>query len=164
VAFLLAQVGASSAKRFSNALAPLKLAPCDAGILRQLARTPGVSQQELANRLDMHASRLVGLIDALEKHGLVVREPNPQDRRLYSLRLTEGGEQTLGEIGRIAQAHNREVCAGLGEEEVHQLAALLEKLAEQHGLKPEIHPGYREMGNTEIGKPRKEGGEKDGTV
>jgi DNA-binding MarR family transcriptional regulator len=146
VAFLLAQVGASSAKRFANALEPLKLAPCDAGILRQLGRTPGVSQQELANRLGMHASRLVGLIDALEKRGLVVREPNPQDRRFYSLRLTEHGEQTLEEIGRIAQAHNREVCSGLEEEEVRQLGALLEKLAGQHGLTPEIHPGYGDMG------------------
>lgn len=149
MAFLLAQVGASSARRFANALAPLKLAPSDAGILRLLSRVPGISQQELANRLDMHASRLVGVIDALENRGLVMREPNPEDRRVYCLRLTEPGKEILGEIGRIAQEHNREVCAGLEEEEIQEFADLLEKLAKQHGLKPEIHPGYRDMGRSQ---------------
>lgn len=149
VAFLLAQVGASSARRFANALEPLKLAPSDAGILRLLSRVPGISQQELAKRLDMHASRLVGVIDALENRGLVMREPNPEDRRVYSLRLTERGHEILGEIGRIAQAHNGEVCAGLDEEEVRQLGVLLEKLAELHGLTPEIHPGYRDLGRSQ---------------
>jgi len=151
VAFLLAQVGFSSSRQFARALEPLKLAPCDAGILRQLGHLPGISQQELAHRLEMHASRLVAVIDALEKRGLVVREVNSRDRRQYSLRLTEAGQQTLAEIGQIAQRLNRAVCDGLSEEESSQLAALLEKLAGLHGLKPEIHPGYRDMS-----KPRAE--------
>jgi DNA-binding MarR family transcriptional regulator len=153
VAFLLAQVGASAARRFAKALEPLELAPSDAGILRLLSRVPGISQQELAKRLEMHASRLVSVIDALEKRGLVVREPNPEDRRVYSLRLTEVGQRTLAEIGQVAQAHSREVCAGLDEDEVRLLGELLEKLAGLHGLRPGIHPGYREMGYREMGKP-----------
>jgi DNA-binding MarR family transcriptional regulator len=116
---------------------------------------PGISQQELAARLETHASRLVGMIDTLEKRGLVVREPNPEDRRLYSLRLTEAGEAMLAEIGKVTQAHSREVCAGLDEDEVRQLGALLEKLAGLHGLTPEIHPGYREMGDRETKTPRR---------
>jgi DNA-binding MarR family transcriptional regulator len=146
VAFLLAQIGFSSSRQFAKALEPLKLAPCDAGILRQLGRVPGISQQELAHRLEMHASRLVALIDTLEKRSLVVRQVNSHDRRQYSLHLTEAGQQTLAEIGQIAQRHNQAICAGLSEEESSQLAALLEKLASLHGLKPEIHPGYRDMG------------------
>lgn len=148
VAFLLAQVGASAAGRFAKALEPFKLAPYDAGILRLLARAPGISQQELAHRLEMHASRLVALIDALEKRGLVVRQVNSHDRRQYSLHLTEAGRQALAEIGQIAQHHNQAVCAGLSEEETTQLAALLEKLAGLHGLKPEVHPGYRDLGKS----------------
>jgi DNA-binding MarR family transcriptional regulator len=154
VAFLLAQVGASSSRRFAKALEALDFAPWGAGILRLLSRMPGISQQELAARLETHASRLVGMIDTLEKRGLVVREPNPEDRRLYSLRLTEAGEAMLGEIGKVAQAHNREVCAGLEEDEVQQLGLLLEKLAGLHGLTPEVHPGYKDMGEAKIGGPR----------
>src|SRR5580658_6292581 len=97
VAFLLSQVGASSARRFAKALEPLEFAPWGAGILRLLSRMPGISQQELAARLETHASRLVGMIDELEKRKLVMREPNPEDRRLYRLRLTEAGERKLAE-------------------------------------------------------------------
>jgi DNA-binding MarR family transcriptional regulator len=156
VAFLLAQVGASSSRRFAEALEKLEFAPWGAGILRLLSRMPGISQQELAARLDTHASRLVGMIDALEKRGLVVREPNPEDRRLYRLRLTEPGEEMLAEIGKVAQAHNREVCAGLDEDEIQQLCILLEKLAGLHGLTPEVHPGYREIGALEARKLRRD--------
>jgi DNA-binding MarR family transcriptional regulator len=148
VAFLLAQVGASAARRFAKAMEPLNFAPSDAGILRLLGRSPGISQQELAKRLDMHASRLVGVIDSLEQRGLVAREPNPEDRRVYSLNLTHGGREALKAIGVVARAHNEDVCAGLSEAEREQLGALLEKVAVRQGLTPGVHPGYRDMGRS----------------
>src|SRR5579863_3463971 len=87
IAFLLAQVGARAAQEFGKTLAPVGYTPPDAGILRLLGRSPGISQQELARRLDMHASRLVAVIDDLERRGLVARRSNADDRRIYSLEL-----------------------------------------------------------------------------
>jgi DNA-binding MarR family transcriptional regulator len=145
-AFLLAQVGARAAQEFASLLAPLKLTPADAGILRLLRRSPGISQQNLARALDMHASRLVAVIDALEKRGLLVREPHAQDRRVYSLRLTGAGEEMLRTIGQIARGHNETMCSGLDAEERSQLGSLLKKIAAQHGLQPGVHPGYKNLG------------------
>jgi DNA-binding MarR family transcriptional regulator len=146
VAFLLSQVGSLAAREFSKLLEPLKFSPPDAGILRLLNRSPGISQQELARRLDMHASRLVAVIDSLEQRDLVQREANPADRRLYSLRLTKHGTEALSAIGRIAQEHNEKICVGLNSAERETLGALLERIALAHGLESGIHPGYREMG------------------
>lgn len=145
VAFLLSQVGARAAHEFARLLAPLQLAPSDAGILRLLRRSPGISQQNLARALDMHASRLVSVIDALEKRGLVVRDPNPDDRRLYSLRLTDAGNDMLREIGLVARAHSELMTSGLSAEERTQLTALLQRIAERHGLTPGVHPGYKDL-------------------
>ena len=145
VAFLLAQVGASSARQFAKALTPLNFAPPDAGILRLLGRSPGISQQELAKRLDMHASRLVAVIDELEKRGLVARETNPTDRRVYSLRLTPAGNEALAAIGVVARAHNEALCTGLDDNERLQLGALLGKIAAQQGLAQGVHPGYKDL-------------------
>jgi DNA-binding MarR family transcriptional regulator len=145
VAFLLAQVGGCAADEFAKALAPLNLSPSDAGILRILARTPGLNQQELAKRLAMHASRLVAVIDALEERGFVAREPNPTDRRVYSLRLTRAGDEALAAIGQVARAHNETMCTGLDENEREQLGTLLEKIALQQGLTPGVHPGYKDL-------------------
>jgi DNA-binding MarR family transcriptional regulator len=153
VAFLLAQVGSLAAREFSKLLEPLQFSPPDAGILRLLNRVPGLSQQELARRLDMHASRLVALIDSLEQRGLVQRESNPGDRRLYSLRLTKAGSEALSAIGAIAREHNEKICAGLNSTEREALGALLERIAVEHGLESGIHPGYREVGGSGAGPP-----------
>jgi len=146
VSFLLAQVGARAAQQFAAALAPLELAPSDAGILRLLSQAPGGSQQELARRLDMHASRLVAVIDALEKRGLVTRAANPQDRRLYSLHLSQAGREILHEIGQVARAHDEAMCAGLDAAERERLAESLQKIAARQGLAAGVHPGYRSLG------------------
>lgn len=145
VAFLLAQVGARAAQEFGRMLTPLHLTPPEAGILRLLSLSPGISQQELAHRLNMHASRLVAIIDALEERGLAERGANRRDRRIYSLYLTETGNEALNAIARVAHAHNDAICAGLKEVERRQLAQLLRKISEQQGMAPGVHPGYRSL-------------------
>jgi DNA-binding MarR family transcriptional regulator len=148
VAFLLSQVGGRSAQEFARLLAPLKLTPADAGILRLLRHSEGISQQNLAKALNMHASRLVALIDALESDGLVVREPHATDRRLYSLKLTSKGTEVLRSIGDLARQHNELMCAGLSAAECAQLESLLQKIAQRQGLIPGVHPGYKDIGNS----------------
>lgn len=146
IAFLLSQVGSCSAQQFAKLLAPLKLSPADAGVLRLLKRSEGISQQNLARALNMHASRLVALIDALETRGLLVREPNATDRRLHSLKLTPRGNEVMSSIGDLARQHNDLMSAGLSSAERSQLEALLQKIADRQGLVPGIHPGYKELG------------------
>jgi DNA-binding MarR family transcriptional regulator len=143
--FLLAQVGAHAAQRFGERLKPLGFAPYHAGILRMLARSPGVSQQELAKTLGMHASHMVGIVDELEGRGLLERKPSETDRRVYALHLTPKGSQSLGSIGEVAREHSRTLLAALTEPQQQQLAQLLEAIAEEQGLTAGVHPGYAKM-------------------
>jgi DNA-binding MarR family transcriptional regulator len=146
VAFLLSQVGARSAQEFAKLLEPLKLAPSDAGILRLVGLSAGISQQELARRLGMHASRLVAIIDAMEERGLVVRSQHASDRRTHALELSDAGRGTLRAIAGVARRHDEVMCAGLNDRERARLRALLEKISARHGLAPGIHPGYKTLG------------------
>lgn len=145
-AFLVAQVGAHAAARFGERLSALELSPPDAGILRFLRMSPGISQQELASRLRIHPSRLVAIVDNLEKRGFLERKTNPDDRRLYSLQLTEQGAGILESIGKVAREHQDALLSALSEEEREQLAALLHRIAEQQGLARGVHPGYQRLG------------------
>jgi DNA-binding MarR family transcriptional regulator len=121
------------------------MTPADAGILRLLSRSPGISQQNLARALGMHASRLVALIDRLQERGLLVRDANSEDRRVYSLRLTEAGNAMLHSIGLAARAHEENMCSGLDADQRTQLHSLLRSIAAQHGLLPGVHPGYKNL-------------------
>jgi DNA-binding MarR family transcriptional regulator len=146
VAFLLAQLGAHAAAAFAERLQPLGLTPPQAGVLRRLAQAPGESQRALADALGMHAPRLVALIDDLESRGLVQRSRDPADRRNYALSLTASGRETMKRIATIARQHERAITAAIDDDERTELAAVLRRLADDQGLTPGVHPGYRRAG------------------
>ncbi len=145
LAFLLAQVGSHAAMRFGERISRLNLTPPDAGILRMLGASGGLSQQELSRRLGIHPSRLVAILDVLEEQRLVERRPHADDRRQYALHLTGKGQAMLSEIGRIGREHIESLCASLTAAEREQLGELLQKIAAEQGLSPGIHPGYRRL-------------------
>ena len=146
VALLLAQVGGRAAQEFARLLEPLRFSPPDAGILRLLGHSAGISQQELAKRLGMHASRIVAILDTLEERGLVMRKAHAEDRRAHRLELTETGRDALHAIGLAERAHDEVMCAGLDETERAQLRTLLERIAARHGLVAGVRPGEKTPG------------------
>lgn len=60
-------------------------------IMVNLVRTPGMSQQDLARKLFVGRSNMTMLLPQLEKRGLVERRPDPDDKRVLRLFLTEEG-------------------------------------------------------------------------
>ncbi|MGI8772046.1 MAG: MarR family winged helix-turn-helix transcriptional regulator [Acidobacteriaceae bacterium] len=154
VAFLLAQIGSHAARQFAARLAPMKLTPPHAGILRILTQFPSRSQRELAAMLHMHASRLVAIVDELESLGLVLRQGNAGDRRSYSLHITEKGREAFLAIGQIGRQHNDALCASLNKQEREQLLHLLQRIADEQGLTRGVHPGFSRLGE----KGRQRGG------
>jgi DNA-binding MarR family transcriptional regulator len=144
-AFLLAQVGGFAAMRFAERLAALDLAPPHAGVIRLVALDPGVNQRTLGARLGVVPSRLVALIDQLEQRGLVERRRNPDDRRNHALHLTAAGLEALQAIARVAREHEQALLRTLDDRDRAQLAAVLRRLAEDHGLTEGVHPGFQNL-------------------
>ena len=144
-AFLLAQVGAHAAARFAERLDGIGLVPAHAGILRLIDASQGSSQQALGAELSVLPSRLVVLLDDLERRGLVERRAHPSDRRSHALYLTAKGQDALNAIGRVAREHQAALCVALSEDERRQLAQLLSRIAEQQGLRPGVHPGFSRL-------------------
>src|ERR1700723_1088261 len=133
-AFLLAQLGAHAASQFAERLGVLELTPPDAGILRLLRVAAGMSQQELAAKLRIHPSRLVAILDNLEKRGVVERRANPDGHRFYSLHLTKGGGDLLEKIGKVAREHQDALLTALSREERSELDRLLLRIVDQQEL------------------------------
>ncbi|MFF0147304.1 DNA-binding MarR family transcriptional regulator [Amycolatopsis sulphurea] len=145
-AFLLAQLGAHATRRFAERVAELDLTPPQTGLLRVIARRPGESQQALAAELGTPPTRLVALVDGLEQRGLIERRRNPKDRRLYAVHLSEKGRETMRALAKAGAAHEDELTSALSTKDREVLHELLGRIAEQHGLTPGVHPGYRSLG------------------
>jgi DNA-binding MarR family transcriptional regulator len=143
IAYLLTQLGTHAADQFALAVAELGLTPPLAGIMRLLRGTPGLSQQQLAERLGVAPSRTVTYIDDLESRGWIQRTRDTQDRRINLLTLTAHGQKAFTSLAAISGAHETTITAGLTAAERETLHALLTKLADHQNLTPGVHPGYR---------------------
>ena len=145
-AFLVAQLGGLAAMRFAERVASVGLTPAHAGLLRAVAAEPGRSQQALSAQLGLLPSRLVALVDEMERDGLLERRRNVHDRRQYALHLAPAGEARLRDVGRVAQQHGEDFLEPLNDKDRAELGRLLGLLASHHRLTPGVHPGYRAIG------------------
>jgi len=144
-AFLLAQLGYHAGERFGERMRAIGLSRPHAGILRLVASMPECSQRSLADRLGILPSRIVVLIDELEKMELVHRKRSQTDRRNYELALTSKGQRVWQQVADLAAEHEKEICAPLNLQERKTLVNICQKLAQAHGLTPGVHPGFRRL-------------------
>lgn len=70
---------------------------------------------------------MTGIVDTLEKNGLVTRQPNPNDRRSLLVTLTKKGKALEGNTPDLDRIYVN-CCVGLSNEEFRQLGSLLSKL------------------------------------
>ena len=108
---------------------------------RQDGGTPALSPAELADRTGVTRATMTGLIDTLERDGLVTRAPDAADRRMMEVCLTEKGRAILHEI---LPEHFRRMAAlmqSLDETERKTLVGLLNKIQEQAAvIAPAVAP------------------------
>ena len=78
-------------QELARQLKPLDLKTPHLDIMVNLVRHPGMSQQDLANKLFVGRSNMTMLLPQMEKRGLVERRPDPEDKRALRLFLTEEG-------------------------------------------------------------------------
>ncbi len=140
VAFLASQVGAHSSRAWNERLRSAGLDSRQVLLFWNVAVSEGRSQRELATTLRLPASRVVGLVDALEARGVVKRRTNSGDRRERSLFLTSKGRKLLDRVMAISDEHERAFTKGLDHADRVALVTLLAKLAANQGLGARAHP------------------------
>ena len=105
------------------------LSPSQFNVLNLLAEQPeGLIQSQISTLLIMHRSNATGLIDRLEKRGLVRRNASPDDRRVYRVVLTSAGQKLLEKIlpdyYRLAEQAWNDVPMGQTREMLEKLSRL----------------------------------------
>lgn len=87
-----------------------------------------LAQHELADRLDLNRSHLVGYLDEVERQDLVRRVRDPADRRRQRVALTAGGEVRLAELKTVADRSQADCLGALSGPERETLTALLRRV------------------------------------
>jgi DNA-binding MarR family transcriptional regulator len=128
VGFLLAKAYQRACVIFKEAFEGYDLTPQQFGLLGFLWQEDGSTQAELSAKSQIDRTTMGGLIDRLEKEGLVVRRSHPDDRRAYRICLTERGKALEIELAPLAAKAQQNFIARLDPHEVETLKSLLEKI------------------------------------
>ncbi|MFG3201275.1 MarR family winged helix-turn-helix transcriptional regulator [Streptomyces sp. NPDC048192] len=110
--------------------------PAQSRLLRTLAHYPSPPRMaDLAERLEVVPRAVTTLVDGLEASGKVRRVPDPANRRVTRIELTDEGRTTLRELRGARRSAAEEILAPLTEKERRVLGVLLEALIEGDGTK-----------------------------
>ena len=82
---------------------------------------------EIAERTVAVVPGITGLIDRLEKAGLVTRQQSQKDRRVYLVTITARGLKLLAGLDEPVLALHQKLLGHLTQSELEQLIRLLEK-------------------------------------
>lgn len=138
VAYNLAEIYARGHARLARYLAPHGLSPAALNVLlmvRYVGGDAGLSQREISERMIVSTSNVTGMVDRLERAGLVERVPDPADRRVNRVRLTAAGGGLLDRLWPGYQEEIRAFLAPVPVERRRELARLFD--AWRHALAEE---------------------------
>jgi DNA-binding MarR family transcriptional regulator len=96
--------------------------------LKTIWRNEGLSQTELADRLDMEPIPVGRVIDRLQKAGYVERRADPADRRRWCLYLTPKAQAVIAEMEVIAGGLRDEVLQNIKRADFDTLLRVLAQL------------------------------------
>lgn len=112
-----------------NQLAPLGINSSQHMYLLKVCNQPGIMQDSFMNSFYVHPSNIVRMITALEKKGLLTREPCENDKRTWRLYPTQKALEIVDQINAACNQTEAILTAELSAEE----QAIFEKILLQVG-------------------------------
>src|SRR2546430_6930655 len=112
-------------------LTELDLTPSEINAIANLAAMPfgsDTSASDLAVAVGVKPTTLTGILDRLQRRGLISRTPSETDRRAVSITLTDPGAQAADKIRAAIVGVERRVFSGVDRQEMAAFRAVLETL------------------------------------
>lgn len=125
---LMRDVARMRSRLFRRLLEPSGLTSSQAWVLAHLLWEDGLTQRELAVRLEIGAVAAGGLVDRLEAQGLVARHGDPADKRVRRVVLTDRAMPLLDAMTAAMLAVDRRSYEGLSPSELQALEGLLTRI------------------------------------
>jgi DNA-binding MarR family transcriptional regulator len=115
-------------KALAGEIEPHGILAAQWSVLRILWDIEGLTQVELAERMRVEKASLTGVVEGMERRGLILRVRNEDDRRKINITLTAQGRRLKSQLLPHAAKINRKATRGMTDAETSQLRGLLAKL------------------------------------
>lgn len=97
-------------------------------ILYVLWQNDDISISKLSAQTSLANTTLTSMLDRMEASGLIVRKPDPKDRRSTLIALTEKAKALRGDYEQISQRMSECYYIGFTESEITQFEAYLQRV------------------------------------
>jgi DNA-binding MarR family transcriptional regulator len=134
--WLLGRAAARGHRLVAKALAREGIRMMHHAVLATVAELGPVSQAELGRTLGVDPKDMAAIVGDLDQEGLVVRLPDPADRRKNAISLSGSGAQLLRRTEKLGEQANAELTAALTPGEREQLIGLLSRIVSPAGPPP----------------------------
>jgi DNA-binding MarR family transcriptional regulator len=115
-------------RQFQDKLEPFGLTPFHWVVLCCLWEQDGLATSDIGERLCQVGGTLTGVIDRMEERGLVQRERDQRDRRIWRIWLTEEGRKLEEILPPLALEVRETLLEGLSSEEQRQLSQYVDRM------------------------------------
>ncbi|MDQ2093329.1 MarR family winged helix-turn-helix transcriptional regulator [Rhodalgimonas zhirmunskyi] len=118
----------------AETLAPFGLRTGTFSALGVVIASPGISQNDLSEVLNIKRSGVVVVVDELESAGVLKRKRVKGDRRTNALTVTAAGKRLWEKVEKAVQDHEAALFSDLTPQEISQLRKLLGRVSRGTGI------------------------------
>ena len=114
-------------RKFTERLEPFGLTPFHWLVLCCLWQEDGLPTSSIGEKLQQVGGTLTGVLDRMEERGLIRRERDSSDRRIWRIWITDAGKQLETVLPPIAADLRDEAMRGIAHSEREQFSQLLNR-------------------------------------
>lgn len=126
---MIVTLARSHTARLNARLEPLGLSQARLQVISALETDGEQTQRELAERLDVEQATMANTLARLDRDGLVVRFPHPDDRRAQLVRLTGKAGALIAPAHEAVKDADRALLKGLPEAEQALFISMISRLS-----------------------------------
>jgi DNA-binding MarR family transcriptional regulator len=128
IAFVIADVSRLMRRSFDQRARSIGVTRAQWRVLTMLARHEGINQGGLADLIEVEPITLCRMVDRLAEASLVERRPDPNDRRVWRLFMTNKARALLSDLKLLAADLTQEAMDGVSLRDQEQLRNSLEAI------------------------------------
>jgi DNA-binding MarR family transcriptional regulator len=114
-------------RKFQERLDPFGLTPFHWIVLCCLWEEDGLATCSIGEKLQQVGGTITGVLDRMQERGLIRRERDPRDRRIWRIWLTEAGKQLETVLPPIAAELREQAMRGIDYDERERFSQLLDQ-------------------------------------
>ncbi|HIT02530.1 MAG TPA: MarR family transcriptional regulator [Firmicutes bacterium] len=117
----------------SERLMPYEVTPGQYGVLACLWEKDESNPKEIAQALGLENSTMSGILDRMQKKGLIDRGVDPEDRRCVHVRLSPRGRELKEPVLQVVAQVNEEIWSQFSPQDADTLRRCLKTIQQKYG-------------------------------